>query len=141
MIAYVDSSVVLRVLFGEADVLEEWGEIVEAYSSRLLAIEVLRVIDRCRLEGRIDDEAVALVNVELRSLVRSISIVSLSEPILRRAGAAMPTVLGTLDSIHLATALELAETLERPLVLATHDLQLARAARASGLDVRGAPAR
>jgi hypothetical protein len=50
----------------------------------------------------------------------------------------MPTTLGTLDAIHLATALALATTLDEPLVVATHDAHLARAARASGLDVRGA---
>jgi hypothetical protein len=47
-------------------------------------------------------------------------------------------VLGySLAAIHLATAQELA-TARAALVLATHDKQLARAARASGLDVCGA---
>jgi predicted nucleic acid-binding protein len=50
----------------------------------------------------------------------------------------MPTTLGTLDALHLATALELAAGGVAGLVLATHDAQLARAARASGLEVIGA---
>jgi predicted nucleic acid-binding protein len=49
----------------------------------------------------------------------------------------MPTVIGSLDAIHLATALELAEETRTSLVLATHDARLARAARASGLTVIG----
>jgi predicted nucleic acid-binding protein len=49
----------------------------------------------------------------------------------------MPTVLGTLDALHLATALEVKRALAPKLVLLTHDEQLARAARASGLAVLG----
>jgi predicted nucleic acid-binding protein len=52
--------------------------------------------------------------------------------VLTRAAGPMPTVVGSLDAIHLATALE------PGFVLLTHDKQLARAARASGLDVGGA---
>ncbi len=47
-------------------------------------------------------------------------------------------MLGSLDAFHLATAVELAAAKAPGLVLATHDRQLARAARASGLDVVGA---
>ena len=54
-----------------------------------------------------------------------------------RAAMPMPTTLGTLDAIHLATALELAPSIDGPMSLATHDEQLARAARASGMDVVG----
>jgi predicted nucleic acid-binding protein len=71
-------------------------------------------------------------------MLRSIEIVALTEPILRRAAGPMPTTLGTLDAIHLATALEIAPAVDGPLVVATHDRQLARAARASGLEVVGA---
>jgi hypothetical protein len=49
----------------------------------------------------------------------------------------MPTTLGTLDAIHLATALMWAEHAGFPLVMATHDQLLATAARASGLRVVG----
>jgi predicted nucleic acid-binding protein len=138
MKAYVDTSVVLRKLFGEAGALREWRTIDAAWSSRLLPIEASRTIDRYRLEGRIDDAAVAALHGELRRQLGSIEIVALSDPILARAAAAMPTVLGTLDAIHLATALEVAAAGNPSLVLATHDVQLARAARASGLEVVGA---
>ncbi len=35
----------------------------------------------------------------------------------------MPTVLGTLDSVHLATALDVAASLEETLIFVTHDEQ------------------
>lgn len=138
MIAFVDSSVVLRKLFGEPGALAEWSQIDQAYASRILPVEVARVIDRYRLAGQIDDADVAALHGEARRVLRSMQVLALSETVLRRAAGPMPVVLGTLDALHLATALELAPTLDGPLVLATHDEQLARAARASGLDVCGA---
>ena len=50
MIVYLDTSVVLRVLFREEGPLETWGTWDEAYSSELLGVEARRVIDRMRLE-------------------------------------------------------------------------------------------
>jgi predicted nucleic acid-binding protein len=129
---------VLRQLFGEPGTLAEWGEIEEAYASRLLTLELGRVIDRCRLNGEIDDAQVEHLHLEAQRLLRSIELLGMSERILLRAGGPMPVVVGSLDAIHLATALELSESLGEPVVLATHDAQLARAARASGLRVCGA---
>ena len=137
MIALLDTSVVARKLFGEPDALAEWSQVRVAYASRILLVELGRVIDRCRLAGEIDDEQVEQLHREARRVLRSVEVLALSERILLRAAGSMPTVLGSLDAIHLATAQELAAA-QRALVLATPDKQLARAARASGLDVCGA---
>jgi predicted nucleic acid-binding protein len=137
VIALLDTSVVLRKLFGESDPLAEWPQVREAYASRILLVELGRVIDRSRLAGDIDDEQVEQLHRETRRILRSVDVLALSERILVRAAGPMPTALGSLDAIHLATALEVAATRET-LILATHDAQLARAARASGLEVCGA---
>jgi len=138
VIVFIDTSVLLRKLFGEPDPLPQWSEVSEAYASRLLPIEVGRAIDRARLAGDINDQQVEQLHSEARRVLASIDILALSELILNRAASPMPTVLGTLDSLHLATAMALADTLATAPVFATHDVQLARAARASGLDVVGA---
>jgi predicted nucleic acid-binding protein len=138
VIALLDTSVVLRKLFGEPGALAEWPRIKTAYASRLVAVELGRVIDRTRLTGEIDDEQVEQLQQESRRALRSVEVVALSERVLLRAGGPMPTALGSLDALHLATALELAAKRAPGLVLATHDRQLARAARASGLEVVGA---
>ena len=59
----------------------------------------------------------------------------------RREAAAQPfpTELGVLDAIHLATATVWREQAGTELVMATHDVALATAARASGLPVVGVP--
>lgn len=135
---YVDTSVLLRKLFGEPDPLAEWAQIEAAYSSRLMLVEIGRVFDRCRLSGAIDDAEVEQLSVEAKRLIKSIEVLALGNTILKRAASPMPTVVGSLDAIHLATALELADAIADELVFATHDDQLARACRASGLAVIGA---
>jgi hypothetical protein len=51
----------------------------------------------------------------------------------------MPTELGTLDAIHLATALLWKDLTKANLVMATHDGALALGAQAHGLRVVGRP--
>jgi predicted nucleic acid-binding protein len=136
VISLVDTSVILRKLFGEPSMLAEWPRIREAFASRIILVELGRIVDRARLAGEIDDAQVEQLQSEARRLLRSIALVALTDRILTRAAGPMPTVVGSLEAIHLATAQELAAS--RPaLMLATHDRQLARAARASGLDVCG----
>lgn len=138
MRALVDTSVLVRKLFGEPNPLAEWSSIDEAYASRMLVVELGRVIDRSRLAGTIDDEQVAELHDEARRLLRSIDIMELGEAVLSRAAGPMPTMIGTLDAIHLATALELTRSVGESIAVATHDVQLARAARALGFQVVGA---
>jgi uncharacterized protein len=67
------------------------------------------------------------------------SLVPLEPRILERSSEAFPTALGTVDAIHLATAL-LVRAEQPDLTFATHDRALATAARAVGFRVLGAPA-
>ena len=60
-----------------------------------------------------------------------------SRPILVRASEPFPTPLGTLDTMHLATALVWRDRTQQDLIMATHDGGLAIAARAYGIDVLG----
>ena len=137
MIAFIDTSVLLRKLFGEPNSLMEWSQIRQAYASRMLLLEVGRVIDRKRLAGQIDDRQVVQLLRETKRIALSIEILALSERILVRASGPMPTTLGSLDAIHLATALELAQSGINELSFVTHDVQLGRAALAYSLEVFG----
>ena len=137
MIAYVDTSVVLRLIFGEPRPLKESSKIKKAYASRLMAVELGRVIDRTRLAGRIDDAEVATLRGGADAAIASIALLGLTDSILERASDPMPTALKTLDALHLATALELRAELESDLVFATHDTRLAIAARAMRFKVIG----
>jgi len=70
-------------------------------------------------------------------LVEEMEIVEPTRPVLARASQPLPTPLGTLDAIHLATALLWQEKERKDLVMATHDMALGIAARACGLRVAG----
>ena len=71
------------------------------------------------------------------SLIASLEIVEIDGAVLDRAAQPMPTELGTLDAIHLATALLWKESTRAELVMATHDAALALGAQAHGLAVAG----
>lgn len=71
-------------------------------------------------------------------LLDTLEVVEPSRPILSRAGQPFPIDLGTLDAIHLATAILRREASQRDLIVATHDARLDLAARAVGFDIMGA---
>ena len=138
MIAYVDASVLLRVLLGEPGRLREWRQLETAVSSALAEVEVLRTLDRLRLRGGMTLEEGAERRGAAIRLLQAVTLADISGPILRRAADPFPTPLGTLDAIHLATALAWRDAQHPALVVATHDAQLALAAEACGFGVVGA---
>jgi len=137
VIAYVDSSVLLRVILGQPNRLKEWTSIETGIGSALVEVECLRTLDRLRLRTGISDEDLALRREVVFRLTEEMVMVEPTAAVLRRAGQPLPTPLGTLDAIHLSTALLWREVRGEELVMATHDQILAIAARASGLHVIG----
>ncbi len=71
-------------------------------SSEILLAESVRAVKR-RAAARGDDGASELV--ELEAVVEGLELRSLTRDLLMRAGRLAPSELGTLDAIHLATAL------------------------------------
>lgn len=137
MIAYLDSSVVLRVILGQADRLAQWDSVETAVTSALLEVECLRTLDRLRLVRRVPDPDLALRRETVYRLTEEMHVVEPSSVVLERAALPLPTPLGTLDAIHLATALVWRELRGQEIVMATHDVALGTAARACGLHVVG----
>ncbi|MBI2343942.1 MAG: PIN domain-containing protein [Deltaproteobacteria bacterium] len=125
-----------RVLL-QSKSLPQWDKIQTSFSSRLLRLECLRTLDRYRVLGQFSDEALANQRGRLEKYLSSIGILPLTDHILRRAEEPFATSVGSLDSIHLATALAWQEMHGRTFLLATHDQALALAGRAHGLDVIG----
>jgi uncharacterized protein len=138
MNVYLDASVVLRKLQREPSPLAAWGQWEHAYSSVLLRVEVLRAIDRTRLKGTITDGEVADLTTTAHAIFDAVEFVPLRRFVLNRASQSFLTPLGTLDALHLATALGLVEVGGIDLVLLTHDTELAIAARGVNIPVEGA---
>lgn len=139
MIAYVDASVLLRVALAQPNVLPEWPKIQRGVASALVMTESLRTLDRLRLRANLSDTEVAERRGIILALVGSLELVDIDQLVLDRAAQPMPTELGTLDAIHLATALLWKDMTKLELVMATHDGALALGAQAHGLRVVGSP--
>ncbi len=137
MIAYLDSSVILRVILSQRDKLRAWKTIERGVASALVQVECLRTLDRLRLRAGLSDEDLAERRQTVFRIIDETEVVAPSMVVLDRAARPFPTELGTLDAIHLATALVWQEAREEEIVMATHDRALGTAAQASGLRVVG----
>ena len=137
MIAYLDSSVLLRVILRQRNALKEWHTIERGVASALVEVECLRTLDRLRLAEGLEDDEIAVRREAVYRLMESIEVIGLVQPVLSRAAQPLPTALGTLDAIHVATALLWKERAGIDLTIATHDLALGVAARANGFRVVG----
>ena len=138
MKAYLDSSVLLRVVLGDARRLTEWSRITSAWTNEIARVECLRVLDRLRLSGTMDDRELARRRSTMLDLLSGVEAIRLNRVVLERAADAFPTQIRTLDAIHLASALLLSAR-QPSLRFATHDEELGLAAQAVGLRVMGIP--
>ena len=123
MTVYVDTSVVLRVLLHEPSSVGIWGQWNKAYSSALWRVEALRTVDRLRLTHEISDVELAQLVHDIQIAHETFAIHPVTNQVLQRASETFATVVGTLDAIHLATALSIRE-IENVDLLLTHDSQL-----------------
>ena len=136
---YVDSSVLLRVVLGEPGRVRIWTRITQPVSSELVRLECLRTIDRARIRLSLEDEQVAVRRAAVLDALETFNLVPVRTRLLERAAEPFPTMLGSLDAVHLASALLAREEFPN-LSIATHDEDFALAARAMGFRVHGAVA-
>ena len=137
MIVYVDTSALLRIVLREPGALEDLRSYDGLVSSELIAVESTRTIDRLRLQGSLTAEEAASRVRMVNEWLEAIDLVLIRPPILSRASEPLPMPLGTLDAMHLATALIWRDRMGPLPAIATHDTALGMAARAFGFDVLG----
>jgi len=122
---YVDTSALARVLLDDPD-KQVIGHSLTAFerkvASRLLGVELRRIGLRRELTSRAE------------TLLSEVSLLPIDEQTLVAAETLTPANVGTLDAIHLATALRLAaeDGLD---ALMTYDKKLAQGAEEHGLAV------
>ena len=137
MIAYVDSSVVCRVVMRQPDRLADVEKCTLRLTSLLTQLECLRAIDRARLDEGLDQDEILARRLVLFEQLRRMSRIAVARSLLERAGSSFPLPVKALDAVHLATAMQLRERRYRELVFATHDRQQGRAAAALDFEVIG----
>jgi predicted nucleic acid-binding protein len=139
---YVDTSVLLRVVLDEPDQIAEWDVFEDPVTSILAEVEGLRVIDRAtrkathpRRKPLTEDEANA-ARTRLHQVLEMFGQIELEPAILAQAGR-LAGPLGTLDALHLSTALTWRDRSGITAVMATHDPELGAASARHGLRVIG----
>lgn len=137
MIAYIDTSALLRIVMREAGALDDLRSYERLISSELIAVESSRTIDRLRLQGSLTAEEAAARWRTVSEWLEAIDLVLVRPPVLSRASEPMPMPLGTLDAMHLATALTWRDRVGPLPAMATHDTMLGTAALAFGFEVLG----
>jgi len=123
---YVDTSAYMKLVVAENDsaALRGWIEQTDAdlVSSDLLRTEALRAARR--------HSHAALA--QTRVLLEGLTLVAVSTDICERAAELDPSILRSLDAVHLATALVLGDQLQ---CVVTYDDRLASACAAHGVAV------
>lgn len=138
MTHYLDSSVILRVVLGQPNALHEWSAVQAGVASAIVEVECLRTLDRLRVRAGLSEDELVGRREAVHRVLDSLDLIELTHAVLRRASQPLPTELGTLDAVHLASAMLWAESRDDDLVVATHDAALSRAARSVGFAVLGA---
>jgi predicted nucleic acid-binding protein len=120
-VIYLDSSAIVKLVVREPEsaALFEWlGGRAQPVSSIVATVEVFRALKRARAGRAAHERAVDVMD--------RIALLALDRRLVDRAAALDPPDLRSLDAIHLATALSVADDLDG---LVTYDERLAAAAR------------
>ena len=133
MVAYLDSSVLLRhILLGDSGI-EHVFSVGRVISSELLEIECHRVLHRYRLQNNLDDNGYIEASDRLEKVLKAVSIILLSPKVKKRAAEAFPVIIKTLDALHLSSALAFHEARqEEALLIFSYDTGMNRCAKALG---------
>ncbi len=105
--------------------MRAWANDEEARSGALWSSDLLRT-EAIRAARRVSPVALEAT----RDRLERVALITITTDTYRRAGELDPGVLRSLDAIHLAAALTLADDLEG---IVTYDARLGEAARALGL--------
>jgi uncharacterized protein len=134
VIAYIDSSLFLKLLFDEPGTSQAqmlWDSDPVLISSRLLRIEARATLARGKLDGRITQQKAKVVTKTFDDLWARLTVVEISEQVAESAcEIAESTRLRSLDAIHLASAMAVSADL-----FGSSDVQLCNAASELGFAV------
>lgn len=126
MAHYLDTSALVKLVVAEAETpaLLAWlkQHARDPVSSDLARTELFRAVRRVAPDR----------GVRAREVLDSITLITLGTATFEQAGRLDPTILRTLDAVHLAAALSLGDDLDS---MVTYDDRLADAAKANGVPV------
>jgi uncharacterized protein len=123
---YIDTSALAKLVVAEpeTEALRAWLAATQRdpVACDLARTELLRAVRR----------AAPNLVVRARSVLDAVTLTEVTTAVCEAAGRLDPSILRTLDAIHVAAALDLGDDLEG---MVTYDERLARAAEANGIPV------
>jgi predicted nucleic acid-binding protein len=137
MIYYLDSSVIMRYLLQHSGFIRISDLEGKFITSELTFLECRRTLIRYRLNSEIKDQDLVDLFEDLNEFISYIDLIGVNSKLLNDASQNWGVTLGSLDSIHLATALYYKNQTNETLTLLTHDKALSMAARLLGIMVEG----
>jgi predicted nucleic acid-binding protein len=141
VIAYLDSSVILRVALKEREALPEWTRVTRAITSSLAIVECNRALMRvAKLNPNVDPALLREARMVVEDILRRCDVRRVSARVINRAASPFDHFVTSLDAIHLATAIVYRDERSGGAIthFATHDIQLANAARGMHFPTLGA---
>lgn len=124
---YADTSALVKLVINESEsssLAEHLRESnLQLTSSEITEIELLRAV------ARADPDQIP----EALALLEQTVLLPLTSGIRRRAASLKPTLMRSLDAIHLATALEIQADLD---TLVSYDNRMVEASRSAGIETR-----
>lgn len=134
-IAYFDSSALVKLVVdedGSDDAARLWDGADAVVTTRVAHPEVCAALAAANRDARLDAAAHRQARTDWESFHRALRMVELTPQLeIMAADLAESHALSGFDAVHLASALTLAEL---PLIMATWDARLLRAAQVSGLE-------
>lgn len=83
--AYVDASVVLRVVLEQEDPLAEWNLLAAAVSSELARVECYRGLERLWRQHQLNDEQLETARRRVQTMLRNVELIRMTRPVLALA--------------------------------------------------------
>lgn len=126
MAFYVDTSALVKLVVAEPETaaLRKW---LEEKGGDLVACDLVRTELMRAVRRVVPDRA-----LQARAVLDSVTLIEVTSAVFEEAGRLDPSGLRSLDSIHLAAALDLGDDLDG---LVTYDDRLAEASAANGVTV------
>ena len=116
---------------------KEFTQITLGVSSQIIKVECLRTLDRLHAIDRLNDNNLLELTEFIYETLARIELIPLTDPILEQASQPRGLKLGTLDALHLFSAVAWRSHRNQPITFFTHDAELGRAAQLLGFEILG----
>ena len=134
--AFLDSSVILRVILNEPHQLKEFKQVEKGFCSQIAKLECLRTLDRLHFSIRANEKEILSWREIFYEIYAKLTVIPVTAQVIDLASQPLGFSLKSLDAIHLITC-QLLQRSVTQMPMFTHDTKLAAAVKSIGIKVFG----